>query len=89
MKRPHNSITSRPVPDDGPSPAITVVQTVAEAASVDEDELEPLEDAMPVDALNGIIDDPGVHLSFDYAGYVVDLTPQRVEVYAPGTDGAT
>lgn len=87
MNRPHDSLASRPVAESGPPPAIAVVRTVADAASVDVDELEPLEESMPVDALNGIVDDAGVELSFDYAGYEVDLTPEQVAVYAPGAGG--
>lgn len=89
MKRPSEHVTSTPLEHEAGPPAVTVVQTVAEAASVDVSELEPLEHVLPVDALNRLVTESATQLQFDYEGYAVDVTDDRVAVYPSGTEFAS
>jgi hypothetical protein len=81
MKRTRKHVTSASFENEVEPPAVTVVQTVAEAASVDERDLEPLEHVLPVDALNRLVSESDAHLEFDYEGYAVDVTDDGVTVY--------
>lgn len=85
MKRPREHVTSTSFDDEAGPPAVTVVQTVAEAASVDVNDLEPLEHVLPVDALNRLASESAAQLQFDYEGYAVDVTDDRVTVYPSST----
>ena len=89
MKRPREHVTSTPLEDEGGPPAVAVVQTVAEAASVDVNDLEPLEHVLPVDALNRLVSESATQLQFDYEGYAVDVTDDRVAVYPQGSGFAS
>lgn len=81
MKRTREHVTSTSFESEAEPPAVTVVQTVAEAASVDERDLEPLEHVLPVDALNRLVSESDAQLQFDYEGYAIDVADDEVTVY--------
>jgi len=66
------------------STTVTIVRAVAEAESVNPGELPVLADVIDPEAVESLFDsDPavgrsGVRLSFDYCGYVVEVTDELV-----------
>ncbi|WP_254921974.1 HalOD1 output domain-containing protein [Halorubrum sp. Eb13] len=66
------------------STTVTIVRAVAEAESVTPGELPVLADVIDPESLEGLFDsDPavgrsGVRLSFEYCGYVVEVTDELV-----------
>lgn len=63
---------------DGESPSLAVVAAVSRARRCDPVELEPLAAAVDTDALDSLVSgrtpaDVGPHVTFDYAGFVVEV----------------
>ncbi|WP_186310966.1 HalOD1 output domain-containing protein [Halorubrum depositum] len=78
------TIVERAPTEADTSTTVTIVRAVAEAESVNPGELPVLADVIDPEAIEGIFDsDPavgrsGVRLSFDYCGYVVEITDDLV-----------
>lgn len=77
----------RQIEETRTAPALTVVEAVADAKGVEENALEPLEYAIPVDAVNQLLTtDSLTSIAFEYEGHPVVIDgDDTVTVYSPET----
>lgn len=57
----------------GESASIQVVEAIAEAENLDMTDLPPLFEAIDSEALDAVVEDGGATVSFQYAGYTVEV----------------